>query len=104
MDWSPRLRVGAFLLLTFAFSSFFYVLCIRHGMKTGYIFLLMWSPAVAGLLVTWLTRKPLREFGWRLGRLRYLLAGWSIPMAYSWPAYLVIWVTGLGGFPNEQGG
>lgn len=102
MPWSPRLRVLAFLLVTFLFSSLFYVLCIQHGMRAGYVFLLMWCPGIAGLIVTWLTKRPFREFGWRLGRPKYLLAGWSIPMVYSWPAYLAVWVTGLGGFPNEQ--
>jgi uncharacterized protein len=103
MVWSPRLRVFAFLSVTFLSSSFFYTLCIRNGMKASYIFRLMWCPGLSALLVTLLTKRSFREFGWQLGRPRYLLAGWSIPMAYSWPAYLVVWATGLGGFPKEPG-
>jgi len=99
---SPRVRVVTYLVLTFAISSIFYILCLRNGMKTVYIFGLMWCPAVAGLLTTLLTKRPFQEFGWRFGKPRYLLAGWSIPMAYSWPAYLLVWATGLGGFPKEQ--
>ena len=102
MALNPRIRVLTYLLLTFGFSSPFYVLCIRHGTK-AYIFRLMWCPTIAGLVTTLLTKRPFREFGWRLGKPRYLLAGWSIPMAYSLPAYLLVWATGLGGFPNERG-
>jgi len=102
MAAGPRLRVFTYLVLTFAFSSIFYVLCLRRGMKQAYISGLMWCPAVAGLLSAVLTKRPFREFGWRLGKPRYLLAGWSLPMAYSWPAYLLVWATGLGGFPREQ--
>lgn len=102
MALSPRVRVFTYLFLTFGLSSPFYVLCIRHGMKTSYIFLLMWCPGVAALLVALLTKRSFREFGWGLGKPKYLLAGWSVPMAYSWPAYLVVWATGVGGFPKEQ--
>ena len=103
MASSARVRVIAYLVLTFAFSSVFYVLCIRRGMKAGYIFGLMWCPAISALLTSCLTKRPFRDLGWRLGKPRYLLAGWSIPMAYSWPAYLLVWATGLGGFPKEHG-
>src|SRR5579862_609746 len=99
---SPRVRVLSYLVLTFAFSSPFYVQCIRHGVQRGYIFGLMWSPALAGLLTTLMTKRSFREFGWRLGKPRYLLAGWWVPMAYAWPAYLLVWATGLGGFPKER--
>jgi uncharacterized protein len=100
---NPRVSVLTYLALAFGFSSVFYVLCLRHGMKASYIFGLMWCPAIAGMLAGFLRKRPFREFGWRLGKARYLLAGWSIPMAYTWPAYLLVWVTGLGGFPKEQG-
>ena len=102
MATSPRVRVCIYLVLVFSLSTFFYVNCIRHGMKGSYIFGLMWCPAAAGLLTALLTKRPFREFGWRLGKPRYLLAGWAIPMVYSWPAYLVVWLTGLGGFPKPE--
>jgi membrane protease YdiL (CAAX protease family) len=100
MNASPQVRVVTYVVLVFAFSSVFYTLCLRHGMKAGYIFGLMWCPAMAGMITSLLTRRSLREFGWRPGKPRYLFAGWWIPMAYSVPAYLVVWATGLGGFPN----
>ena len=102
MAQSPRVRVLTYLALVFSLSSVFYFLCLRHGMKASYIFGLMWCPAAAGILTGFLTKRSLLEFGWGLGKARYLLAGWAIPMIYIWPAYLLVWVTGLGGFPKEQ--
>jgi len=102
MVCSPRVRVLSYLVLTFAFSSPFYVHSIHHGMEIVYIFGLMWCPALAGLLTTLLTKRPFREFGWRLGKPRYLLAGWWVPMVYAWPAYLLVWATGWGGFPSDH--
>lgn len=102
MSNNPRFRVLLYLVLTVTFSSIFYVLCIRHGMKMKYVFPLMWSPGVAGLLTSLATRRSFKEFGWGLGKLKYLAAGWWVPLAYAIPAYLVVWTTRLGGFPNQQ--
>lgn len=102
MASSPRIRVFIYVVLTFVFSSPFYVLCCRRGLKASLVYGLMWCPAIAGLLTTLLTKRSFREFGWRLGKAKYLLAAWLIPMAYSWPAYVLVWATGLGGFPNWQ--
>jgi membrane protease YdiL (CAAX protease family) len=102
MTASPRVRVAVYLLLTFAFSNIFYVLCARYGMKALYVYGLMWCPGVSALLVTFVTDRKFKEFGWRLGHVKYLLAGWWVPMAYAWPAYLLVWTTGLGGFPKDQ--
>ena len=102
MDSTPRLRVVTYVVLVFALSSIFYTLCLRNGMKASYVFGLMWCPAVSAFVTSLLTKKPFRDFGWQLGNPRYLLGGWLIPMAYSVPAYLVVWGTGLGGFPNVK--
>lgn len=102
MALSPRFRILVYLALVFSLSLTFYVLCFRHGMKSSYVFGLMWCPATAGMLTCLLTQKPWYEFGWRFGKAKYLLAGWAIPMVYIWPAYLLVWLTGIGGFPKAQ--
>jgi len=99
---SPHVRVLAYSVLVFSFSLVFYILCHRHGMKPPYVLGVLWCPAAAGILTSFLTKKPWHEFGWRLGKAKYLLAGWVIPMTYLWPAYWLVWATGVGGFPNAQ--
>ena len=98
----PRVRIFTYLALVFLFSSVFYLLCFRHGMKAAYVFGLMWCPAVAAILTCVLTKRPWHEFGWRLGKLKYLLTGWAFPLLYIWPAYLLVWATGVGGFPEAH--
>ena len=101
----PR-RVGVYLALTLALSSVFWILIIRAGALGAhggaYIFGLMWSPAVAALVASLLTGRPLREIGWRWPAWRYIALGWGIPFAYAAVAYGATWLTGLGGFPNAK--
>jgi membrane protease YdiL (CAAX protease family) len=92
-------RISAFVVATFALSSVVYSLMVaKGGLKGGggpYTFLLMWCPGVAALAVRLVGSKSLRGMGWGWGKTRYELLAWGIPLAYTAPAYLVIWITGL---------
>jgi len=60
----------------------------------------MWSPAVAAMLTTWLFGGRVRDFAWGWGTGRYQALAYLIPFLYAVPVYLLVWVTGLGGFFN----
>ena len=98
----PRTRILIYLLLTFAFSSYFYVQGHRHGLTAGIAFGIMWCPGVAAIITSLLTRRSLREIGWRWGNSKYQLGAWVTPMLYAWPAYVLVWLAGLGGFPDQN--
>ena len=98
----PRTRILIYLLLTFAFSSYFYVQGHRHGLTTPIVLGIMWCPGVAAIVTSLLTRRSLREIGWGIGKVKYQLAAWVTPMLYAWPAYILVWMTGLGGFPAAK--
>jgi membrane protease YdiL (CAAX protease family) len=51
----------------------------------------MWCPGIAALLTSILHKKNLSDFGWRLGKPRYLLLSYFLPLAYSFMAYLIVW-------------
>ena len=59
-----------------------------------------WGPAIAAIIVSLLRRRSLKEIGWKVGRMKWLVAGWVIPVAVSFAAYGLIWMTGLGTVPN----
>jgi hypothetical protein len=40
----------------------------------------MWSPGVAALVASLLTRRSVFAIGWRLWLLTWLAAGWVVPM------------------------
>jgi len=97
-------RVGTYLALTLALSSWFYFLIIRAGQLGGgggwWVMGLMWCPAVAAFLASFITKRPLSAIGWRWSW-RYALYAWAIPVAYAAVAYGVTWAVGLGGFPDR---
>lgn len=98
----PSRRIAVYIVLTFTFSAFFYVEAARHGLTTRTVLGLMWCPGLAGIVTSLLTSRSLREIGWNLRPLRYVGVGWITPMLYAWPAYILVWATGLGTFPDPK--
>src|SRR4051812_26513153 len=76
----PRTRVVVYLLLTFAFSSYFYVQGHQHGLTAKIALGIMWCPGVAAIITSLLTGRSLPEIGWGWGKSKYQLAAWVIPM------------------------
>jgi uncharacterized protein len=102
----PRKKIITFLLLTFLFSSIFYYLILTSGsMHTSggiYVLGLMWCPGLAAILVQLVYHRNLRDLGWKWGKTRYQFLSYIIPFLYAFIAYSIVWVTGLGGFPNQE--
>jgi len=61
------------------------------------IFAHMWGPGIAAIATRLIHRRNLRNMGWGLGKLRYLLAAYCIPLILSFVAYGAVWGSGLGG-------
>lgn len=101
-----RNKIIAFLCLTFLFSSIFYYLILSSGtMHTNsgiYVLGLMWCPGTAALITQLVFHRSLRGLGWKWGRTRYQFLSYIIPLLYALIAYSFVWITGLGGFPNQK--
>ena len=105
-DSTQRVRAGiyTYLLCTFALSSLFYALIIHAGHLSAlgglYVYGLMWCPAIAALITCRLRGYSIRSLGWQWNG-RYQLISYGIPLAYALATYIVVWLSGLGGFPNR---
>jgi len=99
-------QIVTYLLLTFAFSSVFYFLILRAhriGAAGGlYVSGIMWCPALAAACTLKLNGRQVKELLWKWPASKYALMSWWVPLAYTAIAYIVVWCTGLGGFPNRQ--
>lgn len=95
-------KIVTFVLLTFAISSISYYVMIGRGTARSVVLWWMWTPAMAGILTQLLFRDGLGDFGWRPGRVRYLLLGAAIPLLYATVIYGVTWLSGLGGFRMQS--
>ena len=101
-----RMQVITYLLLVFAFSSFFYFLILHSGgMGYGrgmYVLGLMWCPALAGMLTLRINGRSISELGWKWGETKYQVLSWFIPLFYAAIAYSIVWIFRFGGFGNPE--
>ncbi len=101
-----RAQTATYVLLVFTFSSLFYYLMIRaHTLSAGaglFVFGIMWCPALAAMATLKLNHRDLGELGWTWPLTKYAVQSWYIPLLYATVAYVLVWATGLGGFPNRD--
>jgi uncharacterized protein len=96
---SPRARVVAFLILTYALSTFFYVRIASEGkLRMLPVLGLMWCPAAAAIIVRLATQRNLRGMGWRGGGWRWRGLSYILPPVLCIVVYGLVWLTGIGGF------
>jgi len=93
MKQDAKLNAALYVVLVLTFCALTYFL---HAGAIA----MMWGPAVSAIIVSLLRRRSLTEIGWKIGRMKWLVAGWVIPVSVSFAAYGLIWITGLGVVPN----
>lgn len=103
---ASRVQVLMYVILVFAFSSFFYFLVLHSGSlgygRGMYVLGLMWCPALAGMLTLRLNRRSISELGWKWGETKYQIRSWYIPLLYAAIAYAIVWILHLGAFGNPD--
>ncbi len=101
---TSKKQIVIYLVLLFLFSSVFYFLILHAGtLRAGgglYVRGLMWCPALAAFATLRLNRRNFSELGWRWGAWQF--QSWWIPLLYTAIAYVIVWGSGLGGFPNPD--
>jgi len=60
----------------------------------------VYVPALAAFITRWLFHESPRDLGLSWGTGHYQAWAYLIPVLYALPVYLLVWVTGLGGFYN----
>jgi membrane protease YdiL (CAAX protease family) len=95
-------KIGCFYFLTLLFSLVFGGFVMLAGkMDAGnmlYVTGAMWSPGLAAFATKRIFGESVRELPWKFGPSRYAWLGYVIPILYTVPLYLIVWLTGLGAF------
>jgi len=98
-------RIIAFLGLTLIFTAVSASLAIGIGTggDAGQLIALavMWSPGLAALVTIFAFQRNLRGIGWQLGRPRYLLVGFALPLVECSLVYGLVWSSGLGALRGD---
>ena len=100
-----RKRIVTYLLITFTLAFASYAL-IALGREDGgglgpWAILLQWAPAIGAFATLLIYQRNIRGLGFGLGRGRYLVLSYFLPLAVLLVTYTVIWLLGLGGFSLE---
>ncbi|MEN6436123.1 MAG: type II CAAX endopeptidase family protein [Anaerolineaceae bacterium] len=106
MHSKPIKKIITFLTITFVLSTIFYALIIHAGTLQVYggilVMGLMWVPGISGIITQLIFERTLRGMGWKLGKFKYLLLAYFIPLVYCLVVYGITWLSGLGGVPNPE--
>jgi membrane protease YdiL (CAAX protease family) len=99
-----RLKIGLFYVLAVLLTLPLEVL--NHHAQ-GYALQVlvtgvMWCPALAAVMTILVFRDDISALGLRWCSWRYIRWALIIPVLYVLPAYLAVWVLGLGGFYNAD--
>lgn len=100
-------KILTFIVLVFLLSSYFYYKIIASGSLFGNgmaVFGIMWMPALAAVITKLIFDKDLKGLGFRLGKIRYLLISYLLPIMACLVVYSLVWLVGLGGFSPEKVG
>jgi len=100
-------EIITYVILTFSLSLIGYYLVINSkviGISPFIAMLcLMWCPALSAIITSLAYEKNIRGIGWKLGRVRWLVIGYTLPICYSTLAYGIIWLFGFAIInPNYQ--
>lgn len=100
-------KIGLFLGLTLVLSGIFYYLILQESsmQASGGLFTLglMWCPGISAIITQLIFEKNLRGLGWRMKTAwKQNLIAIILPVIYAGVAYGIIWISGLGGFPNSE--
>jgi membrane protease YdiL (CAAX protease family) len=100
LQQTAKYRVLYFLATLIVFTAGAAILANQMPESAIPMLAMMWSPALAALTTSLLTRRSLKQMGWGLGPLKWLAIAWILPIAYGLFAYAPLWISGLGSIPN----
>lgn len=91
-----------FLAIVTVISAVFHYAIVNLYPSRIYIGGLMWCPAVAAIITMKLKGRLISSLNWDWGNWKYIRFSYFIPALYALITYMLIWLFGLGGLPNEE--
>ncbi len=64
--------------------------------------IMMFVPGISALLTSLITRDKISNYGWKLGKLKYLGWAYIIPLIVALISYGIYWLGGFGEFTSEE--
>jgi membrane protease YdiL (CAAX protease family) len=91
-----------FLAIVTVLSAIFHYAIVNLYPSRIYIGGLMWCPAVATIITLKLKGRSISSLNWNWGDWKYIRLSYFTPGLYVLITYILIWLFGFGGLPNEE--
>lgn len=91
-----------FLTIVTVISAPFHYAIVNLYPSRIYVGALMWCPAIAAIITMKLKGRSISSLNWNWGNWKYIRLSYFIPAIYVSITYMLIWLFGLGGLPNEE--
>ena len=66
------------------------------------IALMMWTPGISAILTSLSSKDKIRNYGWKLGKARFLIYAYLFPLVVSIVAYGLVWASGFAEFTTQE--
>jgi membrane protease YdiL (CAAX protease family) len=96
-------QIITFLTLTSLISAGLFIWIFNGaGDSLAAVLPMMYTPGIAAILTALIFKEKMKVLGWRLGKIRYVLYGYSLPIVVSLIGYGIVWLSKYAGFTTEQ--
>lgn len=98
-------QIMIFIAIVTLVQAVIYVMMFQVGaehMSPTWSFLSMWSPALAAILTSVVFKESIGNYGWKLGKGKYLGYAFLAPVGIAIIAYGFCWISGLTEFYGDE--
>jgi membrane protease YdiL (CAAX protease family) len=96
-------QIVTFLIITSLISVGIYIWMFNSAKEDmGVVLLMMWTPAISAVLTSLIHKDKIGNYGWKLGKARFLVYSFILPIGISLIAYGLVWISGLADVYGEE--
>lgn len=98
-------QISAFLIITSLISAGIFIwMFTSPEVSFEMVICMMFAPGVSALITSLLFKEKIRDYGWKLGKARFLGYSYVLPILAAFIAYGLAWLSGLADFTTERFG
>lgn len=91
-----------FIILTLITTGIFIWMFTGARDSMPAVLLMMSTPGISAIITSLIYKDRIRDYGWKPGKLRFLIYAYLLPLLISVIAYGLCWLTGVTEFTAEQ--
>lgn len=96
-------QVFSFLFITSIISTGIFIWMFNGAKDSPSAVLpMMYTPGISAIITTIIFKGKIGNFGWKLGKARFLLYSYLLPIVVSLMGYGLVWITKFSDFTTDQ--